>query len=170
MPGQVVGPAVQRLAAARLGRGFFPLAVLLLVGLSEIVTGTGRGAGPLLLVLGAPASAAAMLAYGQGAVQRAFGHPEKSWWRLATAGGLVPLCFGLYVLGWQGLRLIAQWNGAAGVATGVLFGALGAWTLLAWQRVSELETLAAVMTLGGGPGAGAASGSENLGTEREGDA
>jgi hypothetical protein len=147
-PNQVVGPAIQRLAAARLGRGFLPLGVLLLVGLGEMISGRVPGSGPLLLAVGAPASAGAMLAYGLGVVQRAFGRERRPWWPLATAGGLVPLAFGVYVLGWRGLRLVAGWNGIPEVLTGVFFTLLGFWILRSWQRLSELETLATVMTLG----------------------
>lgn len=168
--GAVVGPAIQRLAASRLGRGFLPLAVLLLVGLSEMIGGRRPGAGALLLALGSLASAGAMLAYGLGAVQRAFGMPRKSWWPLATAGGLVPLVFGVYVLGWRGLRLIARWNGVPSVAAGAAFVALGFWTLFSWQRIAELETLASVMTLGDGKGLEGRSESEDPGREGEGGA
>jgi hypothetical protein len=166
--GPVVGPAIQRLAAARLGRGFVPLAILLLTGLSEMIGGRRPGAGALLLTVGALASAGAMLAYGLGAVQRAFGLPRKSWWPLATAGGLVPLAFGLYVLGWRGLRLIARWDGVPHVAVGAAFAALGLWTLIAWQRLAELETLATAMTVGDGAGRAVSGQSEDSGREGEG--
>jgi len=168
--GSVVGPAIQRLAAARLGRGFLPVAVLLLVGLSEMIGGRRAGAGALLLALGALASAGAMLAYGLGAAQRAFGVPRKAWWPLATAGGLVPLVFGVYVMGWRGLRLIARWDGVPSVAAGAAFVALGLWTLLSWQRIAELETLASVMTLEEGKGPETRSDSEDPGREGEGGA
>lgn len=167
IPGLVVGPAIQRLAAARLGRGFFPLGVLFLVGLGEMVDTRSGGAGPLVLAFGAPVSAAAMLAYGLGVVQRAFGHAPRAWWPLATAGGFVPLAFGLYVLGWLGLRGIARWNSASSVATGVAFGALGVWTLRSWQRLSELERLAAVMTLGGRPDLDGTAERKDEGSEEE---
>jgi hypothetical protein len=165
--GAVVGPAIQRLAAARLGRGFLPLGVLLLVGLSEMIGSRRPGAGAFLLALGALASAGAMLAYGLGAAQRAFGLPRKSWWPLATAGGLVPLVFGVYVLGWRGLRLIARWDGVPGVAAGAAFVALGLWTLVSWQRLAELETLATAMTLRNGTGPEGIGEPEDSGTEGE---
>ncbi|MCG6955610.1 MAG: hypothetical protein LJF04_06425 [Gemmatimonadetes bacterium] len=147
-PQQVVGGAIQRLAAARLGRAFLPLAVLLLVGLGEMIAGQVPGLDPFLLAVGAPASAGAMLAYGLGVVQRAFGR-RPSWWPFAMVGGLVPLAFGVYVLGWRGLRLVARWDGISGVLTGIFFSMLGYWILRACQRLSELETLATVMSLGG---------------------
>jgi len=151
-PNQVVGQAIQRLAAARLGRGFLPLAILLLMGLGEMIGGRVPGMDPVLLAVGAPASAGAMLLYGMGVVQRAFGQPRKGWWSLAGAGALIPLAFGIYVLGCRGLRLVARWDGISDVLAGVLFAALGYWVLRSWQRLSELETLATVMTLGGTPG------------------
>lgn len=161
VPGQIVGPAIQRLAAVRLGRAFLPLAALLLVGLSQMIGRRVSGWGPFLLAAGAPVSAGAMLAYGLGVVQRAFGQPHKAWWGLATAGGLVPLGFGVYVLGWRGLRLIAHWDGVWSVLTGVSFAILGFWTLRSWQKLSELETLATVMTLSELPGPDAGEGSED---------
>lgn len=148
-PQEVVGGAIQRLAAVRLGRAFLPLGVLLLVGLGEMIAGRVPGLDPLLLAVGAPASAGAMLAYGLGVVQRAFGRPP-AWWPLALAGGVVPLAFGVYVLGWRGLRLVARWDGITGVLTGVVFSVLGYGVLRACQRLSELETLATVMSLSGG--------------------
>jgi hypothetical protein len=147
-PQQVVGGAIQRLAAVRLGRAFLPLGVLLLIGLGEMIAGRVPGLDPFLLAVGAPASAGAMLAYGLGVVQRAFGRPP-AWWPFAMMGGLVPLAFGVYVLAWRGLRLVARWDGITGVLTGIFFSLLGYWILRACQRLSELETLATVMSLGG---------------------
>ena len=60
--------------------------------------------------------------------------------------------FGVYVLGWQGLRSIARWDGVMDVLTGIFFTAMGYWILRSWQRLSELETLATVMSLGGTTG------------------
>jgi hypothetical protein len=162
-PQQVVGEAIQRLAAARLGRAFLPLGVLLLVGLGEMIGGRVPGLDPFLLAVGAPASAGAMLAYGLGVVQRSFGRPP-GWWPLAMVGGVVPLAFGVYVLGWRGLRLVARWDTIAGVLTGLFFSLLGYWVLRACQRLSELETLATVMSLSGraadGVSRGVSGGSE----------
>jgi hypothetical protein len=147
-PQKVVGGAIQRLAAVRLGRAFLPLGVLLLVGLGEMIAGQKPGLDAFLLAVGAPASAGAMLAYGFGVVRRAFGRPP-GWWPLAMVGGLVPLAFGVYVLGWRGLRLVAHWDGVTGVLAGIFFSLLGYGVLRACQRLSELETLATVMSMGG---------------------
>jgi hypothetical protein len=142
-----VGQAIQRLAAVRLGRGFLPLAMLLVIGLGEMI-GAPAGQAGLPLAVGATVAAGAMLAHGLRVVQRAFGTPPRSWWALASVGGLLPLVFGVYVLGWRGLRLIARWDGFADVASGIVFTALGYWILRSWQRLFELETLATVMDLG----------------------
>jgi hypothetical protein len=53
------------------------------------------------------------------------------------------------VLGWRGLRLVAHWDGVTGVLAGILFSLLGYGVLRACQRLSELETLATVMSMGG---------------------
>ena len=143
-PGQIVGRAIQDLTAARLGRGFVPLGILALTGLVDLVLGgLGRVQGWALL-LGAPVAAGAMLAYGLRGVQQAFGRPDRPWMALAAGGALLPLAFGLYVLGWLGLRGMAQ-GGAASLALGAFLALLGGWALHGWVRVMEVRRLAEAM-------------------------
>lgn len=143
-PTQVVGRAIQAMAAARLGRAFVPLALLLLLGLGEMLARTGG----FVLAVGAPLSAGALLAYGLRVVQRAFGRPHKLWMVGAGVVGFLPPVFGVYVLGWLGLRGVAQGGGVASVLGGVLFAGLGVWVLRSWMQLLELHRLAETMTLG----------------------
>ena len=147
-PRQAVAGAIQDLAAARLGRGFLPMGVLLLVGLVELGTrGPGDGSA-LLLASGALASAGAMLAHGLRVVQESFGRPPRLWMTLARWVTMLPLLFGLYVLGWRGLRQLAVGEGLASLALGIVFAVMGSWVLRAWMRVVEVEQLARLMTFG----------------------
>jgi len=141
---KVVGRAIQDLAAVRLGRGFIPLALIFLLGLGRMLARSGG----FLLAAGAPLSAGAMLAFGLQVVQRAFGRRPRPWMVVAAAAGLVPPVFGVYVLGWEGLRGVAQASGFASAASGVLLSVLGAWVLRVWIQLLELRRLADTMTLG----------------------
>ena len=142
---QTVGLAIQKLAAKRLGRAFTPLTLLFLGGLGQMLA-TGEG---FLLAAGAPLSALAMLAYGLRVVQRSFGKPRRLWMALAVAGGIVPTAYGLWVLGWGGLRALASAEGIVAVAVALVTSVLGLWVLRAWVRILELSRLAEVMALGG---------------------
>ena len=141
---QVVGSAIQDMAATRLGRGFLPLGLLFLVGLGQML----RGGGGFALAAGAPLAAGAMLAYGLRVVQRAFGRPARPWMILAVVGGLLPPVFGVYVLGWLGLRSVAEGGGLASFVGGVVMVGLGIWVLRAWMQIMELHRLAETMAMG----------------------
>ncbi len=149
-----VGQAIQRLAAKRLGRAFLPLALLFLTGLGRMLS-AHEG---FLLAAGAPLSAGAMLAYGLRVVERTFGKPPRPWMALAVVGGVVPPAYGLWVLGWEGLRTLASGGGLSAVVVGVLMSVLGVWVLRAWVRILELNRLAEVMALGGSDGGDAGGG------------
>lgn len=152
-PQEVVGRAVQDLAARRLGRGFVPLGLLCLAGLTQLVLSGSDRSGAWILVLGAPMAGLAMLAYGVVAVQRAFGRSVNGWRRLAGSAGLVPSAFSLYVLAWCGLRGLSGADGASVPVSAVLV-VLGGWALLAWLRVFEVRRLAETMSQIGGGGEG----------------
>jgi len=143
-PAEAVGRAIQRLAAARLGRGFVPLALLFLMGVAQLVRETGG----LVLALGAPLSAGAMLVYALRVVEQAFGRPSRPWMPLAGAAAVVPLGFGLWVMGWAGLRALALGGGPITLATAAVLTVLGLWVLRAWLKILELHSLAETMTLG----------------------
>ena len=154
-PRQAVASAVQNLVAMRLGRGFVPAGLLFLAGLVELgasllrVGAAGAGdTGAVVLAGGAIVSAAALLAHGQRLVQESFGRPRRPWMTLARWGTGVPLVYGVYVLGWRGLRELAMGDGMAGLALGIVFAVLGTWLLRSWMRVVEVERLARVMTFG----------------------
>lgn len=155
-PQQVVGRAVQDLAAVRLGRGLVPLALLFLVGLGQALDQAPWSPEAVMLALGAIATGCAMLAYGQRAVQRAFGGPHRPWMSFAMAGSLVPPTFALYVLGWRGLRLLFAGAGAGSVIVALLFTATGIWVMRSWMKVVEVERLARTMSMGAGDSGGSA--------------
>lgn len=144
-PHQIVGEAIQNLAAKRLGRGFLPLGALLLLGLGTLVTTGGRAA--FALAVGAPVSAGAMLAFAQRVVRRAFGHPWERWMAWAAVAGLTPLGYGLWVMAWLGLRGLARAGGITDVLMAVVCAGLGVWTLRSWMRIVELQRLAEVMSV-----------------------
>jgi len=138
---RVVATAVQDLVAKRLGRGFVPF----VVGVVQRLVTSGDGA--LWLSAGALATTVAMLGYGLRISQRAFGRPHRAWMSLAMLGSLVPLVFGLYVLGWLGLRRMATGEGLTAIGFGIAFAAMGSWVMRAWMKVVEVERLAQVMTM-----------------------
>ena len=146
-PQVVVGTAIQNLAAARLGRGFLPLAILFLAGVGETVAG-GIAARGLGLAVGAPLSAGAMLAYGLRIVQRAFDKPRAPWMAVAGVASLVPPLWGLWVFGWLGLRGIAVGGGTGALVGAVAFTVVSLWFLRSWLRLLELQRLTDVMSLG----------------------
>ena len=145
---QLVGRAIQDLAATRLGRAFLPLALVFLVGVGEMLTGA-RGWD---LAFTAPLAAAAMLAHGLRVVQQAFGRPHRWWMGLTPVVGILPLGLGLYVLGWRGLKTLAAYSGLSELFSGVFFTVLGLWVLRVWTKLLELGTLADAMVIGDGSG------------------
>jgi hypothetical protein len=149
-PGQVVGPAIQNLAAARLGRAFFPLALLLLLGLARVATEGGTV--PFLLALGAPLSGGVMLAFGQRVVRRAFGHPWRRWMKWAGVAGVLPPVYAIWVMAWLGLKGLAGGWSVTGTAMAVASALLGLWALRSWLRIVELQRLAEAMAMDPGVG------------------
>ncbi|MEQ9398354.1 MAG: hypothetical protein RJQ04_04220 [Longimicrobiales bacterium] len=150
-PRHVVGQAIQDSTAPRLGRAFVPVGLLFAAGLGQALA--GRGPTPWALLLGAPAAALAMLAFGLRIVQLAFGRPYRAWMGGAMAASVIPPFFSVYVLGWLGLRRIATLGGPLEVLAGAAFAALGVWVLRAWMRIVEVQRLADVMLAPGGAGA-----------------
>ena len=152
---QVVGKAIQDLTAARLGRGFLPLAILGVGGIGQLVTGGTGSPDGLKLVIGAVAVGGTMLAYGLRIVQTAFGREHRLWMSAAMLGSLVPPLFALYLFAWRGLRGLTLGGGGSGIVLAILFSAMGVWVLQSWMRVVEVERLARSMALNldqeGGP-------------------
>ena len=147
-PQQAIGQAIQRITAARLGRGFLPLAALAVMGVVELgVAGLDSRSG-WILVAGSAATAAAMLAFGIRNVQLAFGRPLRAWMRAAMLASLVPPLFGFYVFAWRGLREVALGDGTTMRLAGVLLTALGLWALRSWMKLVEVQNLAQAMSLG----------------------
>jgi hypothetical protein len=141
-PRQAIGAAIQKLMAARLARGFMPLAALFAAGALALF----RGGAPWVAV-GAIATGGGMLGYGLRIVQKALGRPHRPWMSLAMAASLIPPIYSLYVIGWVGFRGLAR--GAALLDwLAAIFGViLGVWVLRTWMQVVEVERLARFMSV-----------------------
>ncbi len=144
-----MGRAVQELTAARLGRGFLPLAALFVWGLVQVLFAPMQ-VGAWVLVVGAPCTAGIMLGHGLRGVKRAFGRPEAWWMALLGPAALLPPVFGLYVACWRGLRTVAG-GGLEAAVVGLVMTALGVWALRSWLKVLEVGRLGDTMS---GIGAG----------------
>lgn len=144
----LVGQAIQGLAATRLGRAFIPLALLVLVGVGEMMTGA-RG---WVLAVGAPLAAGGMLAHSLRVVQRAFGRPQRPWMVVSPAVGVFPLALGLYVFGWRGLRALSAFDGVRELVLGLFFTVVGLWVLRGWMKLLELAHLTDTMIMADGTG------------------
>lgn len=149
-PYAAVNAAIQNLMATHLGRAFVPLGLLFAWGMVAAFFGGG-----FLMPLGALASSAATLAYGQRIVQRAFGRPHRPWMTAASMASVLPPVFSVYVLGWLGLRGFTLGFAASTVISATLSSLLGVWTLGSWMKIVEIERLARIMTINldgeGGP-------------------
>ena len=144
-PARAIVDAIQTLMAARLGRAFVPLVILFLVGIGGLFVNAPGGA---LTALGAVATVGATLAYGLRIVQRAVGRTDSLWMSAAYVGSLLPPAYGLYVVGWVGLRAIALGTSPAGLALAIGQMVLGVWVLRSWMKVVELERRARIMLRG----------------------
>jgi len=133
----VLGEAVQNLVAARLGRALLPLGILFAWGTIAVV-GQAHGR----VAVGAVVAAAAMLAYGMRIVQETLGRTHRSWMTLAMASSVVPPVYALFILGWQGFRMLATASTSTTVVSAILYIVLGVWVLRSWMRVVEVERLA----------------------------
>lgn len=143
-PRAAVLAAIHKLMAARLGRGFIPVALLFGSGAVGMLGGPGPG---FPLALGAVLCSAASLAYGLRIVQKAVGSPSRLWWDAALLGSVVPPVYGVYVLGWLGLRGIAVSPFGLPTIGAALFCGIGVWVLRGWMRIVEIERLARIMTM-----------------------
>lgn len=86
-----------------------------------------------------------MLTYGLRVVQRSMGRPHRPWMWMASVGSVLPTLYGVYVLGWRGLRGLTLGSGAGAIVSAILYGVAGVWVLLTWMRVVEVQRLARVM-------------------------
>ena len=142
LPAAVVGRAIQESAVPRLARGFVPVAVAFVAGGAGAAAGAFRGPSAWVLVLGAPVTAAAMLAYALRVVQRAFGRPHRPWMTMASAAAVLPPAYGLWVLAWPGLRTVARGGGGTSLLSGLIMTVIGLWILRSWSRIVEVRRLA----------------------------
>ena len=60
---------------------------------------------------------------------------------------MLPPAFGIWVLGWLGLRAVAEGAGLVGVMSGLVLAGLGIWVLRGWVQILELHRLAETMAL-----------------------
>ncbi len=145
--------AVQRTAAATLGRGFVPLMALGLTGLIQGLLGRLFATEVVTLVLGSVATAAAMLAYGQLAVHKAFGRPKRAWMLAASLSGLLPYVFGVYVVVGFGFMPLRGGLGLGRVIATLFFVGTGAWCLRSQWRLTDLHLFVRSLSeLAGAPG------------------
>lgn len=138
----MVASAIQDLVVTRLGRGFLPLAGLFAAGLVASFASAGHG---WWTAVGALAAAGVMLLYGLSIVEGARGRPRRSWMIATGVVAFVPPLYGVYVLGWLGLRSFTTLDGVPSLVRATLYVILGVWVLRAWLRVVEVRRLARVM-------------------------
>ena len=146
-----VAKVVQKMAAARLARGFLPLGVIFLFGTVQMALRGPLESDYALLALGSLGAAVAALVYGNGAVRRALGTDGPGLTRAVTLLGLFPYAFALYLLGFRGLRLLSGGSGRAdgpvGFVVAVVFVILAARILWDLSRLTRLHRLARTMTV-----------------------
>lgn len=140
----VVGGAIQNLVAARLARGFIPLAGLFLAGVVGLV---GAKAGAVWIAAGAVATAGCMLSYGLAIVASTVKPSGFLRASFNAVCGVVPPSYGVFILGWPGLEAMAASASAVGFLLATLYVVLGVWVLRSWLRVVEVRRLARSMVL-----------------------
>ncbi len=141
--GQTIGPAIMKSMVPRLGRALVPIVIAWIVGWLQIARGAPGSAAVLLF--GAPIAIGLLLVLSTSIVRNAFGRPLRPWMAVAPLGGVVPIVFGLYVLGWMGLRETAAGGSGVEIGIGLAMVVLGGWILRAVMNVIELQQLARVM-------------------------
>jgi hypothetical protein len=146
-----VGRAVQQTAASILGRGFVPLMALGLTGLIQGLLGRLFATEVVALVLGSLLTAAAMLAYGQLAVHKAFDRPKHPWMDVASMSGLLPYVFGVYVAVAFGLMPLRAGLGLGRVLATLFFVGMGGWCLRSQWRLTDLHLFVRSLSESGGP-------------------
>lgn len=139
-----MGGAIQNLVAARLARGFVPLAGLFVAGIVGLLGGR-----PLAIVVaaGSVATAAAMLAYGLAVVDSVSGRVGGVRKAMVTACSVVPPVYGIFIAGWPGLQALTSASGWVAVLLATLYTVVGVWVLRSWLRVVEVRRLARSMVL-----------------------
>ena len=110
-----------------------------ITGLVEGLRGRMFANEVVALVLGSVLTAAAMLAYGQLAVHRAFGRPKRGWMVAASMSGMLPYLFGLYVVVGFGLMPLRDGLGLGRVIATLFFVGTGAWCLRSQWRLTDLH-------------------------------
>ena len=138
-----VDGAIQTLMAARLGRAFVPLGILFAVGFLRVILSPPSG---LIVPVGSVITVLATLGYGMRVVQRALSRPARAWMGVALVTSVIPPSYALYLVGWEGLRLLS-FSSPTQFAVAILHAALGVWVLRSWMQVVEIERLARIMLM-----------------------
>jgi hypothetical protein len=129
--------------AARLARAFIPLGIVFVVGLLRVVFTPHAG---MVVPAGAVLTVVATLGYGLRVVQKALSRPPRAWMTVAVFAGLITPLYGLYLVGWEGLRLLSP-SSPTQLAVATLHLGLGVWVLRSWMKVVEIERLARIMLM-----------------------
>jgi hypothetical protein len=144
-----VARAIQRLTARHVGRGFVPLGLLAVLGVTHGLLRGFRGAVAVIVFFGALASAAIMLAYGVQSVRRVLGRPPGAWAPLFWVASFVPYAYGIYVAFWLGFRRFSMtgfsmptWE----LVSSSAFVVLGLLCVRAQWKLSEVHLLAQEMS------------------------
>lgn len=143
---EVVGPAIQDYATRRIARATLTLVLVGVVALVEWVLSGLTDPVSFVVLLGVPASAAALVALGYRGVQQGFGRTPTGVLRLGGLLGIIPFANGLWIFGIAGLRRVA--DGGPGMGRWILaavYVVLGLRLLRDTLRVHEVASLAHTM-------------------------
>jgi hypothetical protein len=145
--GSEVALAVERLAAARIGRALPPLALLAVYGLIQSIRFGFSNSDHLVVFLGALASAGSMVAYGAQAVKRVM-ETRNSLAGLSYLGSFIPYLFGGYLFVTRGLQLVRSPGqlDTGGRLVAVALMLVGVLCVRSQWRLTEVHLLAREMT------------------------
>ncbi len=145
--GSEVARAVQRLAAARIGRALPPLVLLAVYGLVQSIRLGFTSSDHLVVLLGALASAGSMVVYGAEAVKRVM-ETRNPLAGLSYLGSFVPYLFGGYLVVTRGLQLVRTPGqlDTGGRLVAVALMLVGVLCIRAQWKLTEVHLLAREMT------------------------
>ncbi len=144
--GSEVALAVERLAAARIGRALPALALLAVYGLLQSIRFGFASADYVVVFVGALLSAGSMVAYGTEAVKSVMDE-KSSWAGLIYAGSFVPYLFGGYLIITRGLELSRSFDpfDAGGLVVTLALMLVAVLFMRAHWKLTEVHLLAREM-------------------------